>query len=68
MKPILSQKAPRLDPGVDPIKEWKPAEHHMTHDGQVEFMKRMKDRIAAANKARTIAPNVTPIAGKKGNK
>jgi hypothetical protein len=66
MKPILEQKAPRLLPDrSNAIKEWKPAEHHLTHDGQVEFMKRMKDRIAAADKARVTASNVKPIREKK---
>ncbi len=57
MKPILSQKAPRLTDAngralAEPIKEWQDAEHHLTHDGQVDFMQRMKTRIAAADALR----------------
>lgn len=63
MKPILAQKAPRLtdDRGqliAEPIKEWAVAESHLTHDGTVAFMARMKQRIAAASKVQS---NVTKI-------
>ncbi len=61
MKPILSQKAPRLVDGAEAINEWEPAEHHLTHDGSAAFMARMKQRIAAADKARTAASNVKPF-------
>lgn len=44
MKPLLSQKVQR----GEIMNEWKPAEHHLTHAGQVEFMARMQARIAAA--------------------
>ncbi len=48
MKPLLATKAPRLDPdGSNAIREWKRAESHLTHDGQVEFHQRMQARIKA---------------------
>lgn len=51
MKPLLAVKVERRDV-AEPVKEWEPAEHHLTHDGQNAFMARMKARIAAAEKAR----------------
>lgn len=55
MKPLLSRKVKR---GAV-VNEWTPAEHHLTHDGQVEFMARMQARIKAAQAAP--APNVLAI-------
>lgn len=48
MKPLLAVKVER---GAE-VREWEPAEHHLTHDGQNAFMARMKARIAEADKAR----------------
>ena len=48
MKPLLGTKAPRLDGDAQPINEWEPAEHHLTHDGQNAFHARMLARIKAA--------------------
>lgn len=59
MKLLLAQKAPRLVPdGSNAIKEWQSSEHHSTHEGQVEFMARMKARMAAAQSKPV---SVTPI-------
>lgn len=44
MKPLMSRKVTR----DTVVNEWTPAEHHLTHDGQVEFMARMQARIKAA--------------------
>lgn len=57
MKPILLTKAPRLTDAngktiAEPIKEWANAESHLTYDGQVDFMKKMKQRIARADAER----------------
>lgn len=57
MKPLLSRKVTRGALGV--VNEWCPAEHHLTHDGQVEFMARMQARIKAAQA--TPAANVSAI-------
>jgi hypothetical protein len=61
MKPLLSRKVVR---GAA-VNEWTPAEHHLTHDGQVEFMARMQARIKAAQAPS--APNVRTI-NRKGAK
>lgn len=57
MKPLLATKVKR----GETVKEWRPAEHHLTHDGQVEFMARMQARIKAAEAARVAATNVRTI-------
>lgn len=57
MKPLLSRKVTRSQV----VNEWTPAEHHLTHDGQVEFMARMQARIKAAEEERAAADNVRII-------
>ncbi len=58
MRPLIERKVTRENKNE---VEWEPAEHHLTHDGTAAFMARMKQRIAAADKARTAASNVKPF-------
>lgn len=51
MKPLLAQKIVRVDRG-ERIREWEPAEHHLTLDGQAAFAARQRARIAAAQQKR----------------
>ncbi len=57
MKPLLDRKVKR----GEIVNEWRPAESHLTHDGQVEFMARMQARIKAAEEERAAADNVRTI-------
>lgn len=53
MKPLLATKIVR---GAEPVKEWEPAEHHLTHAGQVAFHARMLARIKAAQAQSNVKP------------
>lgn len=47
MKPLLEMRITR-DNVANPVREWRPAETHETHEGRVEFRARMMARIAEA--------------------
>jgi hypothetical protein len=63
VKPLLDRKVTR----GTVINEWDSGSHHLTHDGQVEFMARMQARIKAAQ-SKPVAPNVSAIQPRKERK